>query len=644
VLKNALNAILIAAVVGAVLCCADLLRLRLLGLSMGAAPSLVVCLEYSAAVVLTTGIPVCALLLVGHRFQRQWMAPFSILLEQLWFAAGLVVAWWLGSAKQWLSSIDPTSAATFFRRPQDALITLGCAVGGFLIGAAITARLRRQISWTLPSRRLVQSLALLLLLSGLIGWSGLPSRSSIQGPRPNVVLVVLDTVRADEFLRGIDDPKVGARLKPLLAQGTLYTNATATSTWTLPTHASIFTGLMPRSHGARLADGYLEEGIPTLAELLRKEDYRTACITNNPWISAERGLVRGFEQVWDPGSWVKERPTLRTLLAHLRHQLAARARTGSPVGDKNARYSIELAREWIDTGDAHQPFFLFINLMNAHLPYLPPSTYSDRFFDPGEPDPEMFGHLSGVLDPSLNKTNRLRADGLRRLYRASIACLDDVVSELASALEERALLDDTMFIVVSDHGEHIGEHRQLGHGGAPWRTTTWIPLWIRYPRVAEGDGTGRMPERDGRPVSQVDLLPTVLDVVSVHPGGIDPGSLQGSSLREDSSREFVFSEFSRDPSDKVAMENRDRDGACVVEGDGSRRLLWTSKDGFRLFQAVEEGDLERDVTEEQPELFAQLKSRLENWMQSTMVRSPKVREWSEQEKRNLEAIGYVEER
>ena len=448
---------------------------------------------------------------------------------------------------------------------------------------------------------------------------------------PNVVLVVLDTVRADEFYRALGDEAMAPRLAELAAEGTVFSNLHATATWTLPTHGSMFTGLAPRSHGARRPDYFLGEDRVTLAQLLGSSGYATACISNNPWVIEERGILRGFESIWNPSSASPAMgPWLRRVA--IRYQWLARDQgDGNPRGDdKNSHRSIELARTWIDRRGA-EPFFLFLNLMNAHLPYLPPAPYPQTFAPDLVGDPRRLGHNGGPLDPELDPD---RAHGLRQLYRASIAYMDEVVGELVDHLRAQGVLDETVFIVTSDHGEDLGEHRVLGHNGPPWRTTTWVPMILRFPpRIEVG-------ARNVRLASQVDLLPTLLELLGLEElEGDLPYALHGQSLLDDGPvRDWVVSECVRTTAREDGWPEGSTQAAALVCDDV--RLLWVEGVGFQLLADDGQGG-ERVLTD--AGAIEALSAALEAWRNDTPTLTPRgATPFSEDERASLRALGYLD--
>jgi arylsulfatase A-like enzyme len=303
-------------------------------------------------------------------------------------------------------------------------------------------------------------------------------------PRPDVLLVVLDTVRADHLsVYGYERPTSPA-LEALARDGVVYRNAFAAGTWTPPSHASLFTGLLPSSHrvGHASASGGVGEGIhaldpsvPTLAEGLRAVGYRTAAfVGNHGYLHPVFGLGRGFERY----RW-RNLDTAGRLAA-----------TVVPWLERRRGRSV----------------FLFLNLIDAHEPYAPPPPY-DRLF-PGRLERPVPEHPQDVL----TVTGRLpAADEMAHYvsqYDGEIRYVDDRLAEVFAVLRRQGRYDNALIIVTADHGELLGEHGRWGHGGDPIHPLVHVPLVVKYP------GSRRVGV-DERPVGLADVPATVLAVLGL---------------------------------------------------------------------------------------------------------------------------------
>jgi arylsulfatase A-like enzyme len=362
---------------------------------------------------------------------------------------------------------------------------------------------------TTPRAR-VAFVVLLLALLGGGGWFALrPERAR----RPDIVLVVWDTCRADR-LSAYGYPKdTSPWLKSFAADAVLFREAYTPSPWTPPAHGSLFTGLIPRNHGLLQGLGdRIAPGIPTLAETLRKAGYETVCFTANGFISGVTGLDAGFDRV----------------VPMYEAARVARANTVVDAVDAWLRERRDARR------GVRKPLFLFVNFMDLHLPRTPPPELALAMAGLAGPTPEL-GHAL-MLDPAeavahVIGVNRIDEGTLRALgpvYDASAKFLDECTGRLAASLEADGILPDAFFAVVGDHGEHLGEHGKVSHEMSLYDPVLRIPMVVRWPGRLDG---GR---QESAQVRLQDLHPTILEAagVPVPPGtGKDALPLTASPLQ-----------------------------------------------------------------------------------------------------------------
>jgi arylsulfatase A-like enzyme len=291
-------------------------------------------------------------------------------------------------------------------------------------------------------------------------------------PRPNVLLVVLDTARAD----ALEPYGAPAGSTPAIAQlaqrGQAHEAVHAASNWTVPSHAAMFTGLLPRRLGLTQVAGGRPQGARAaleahrerlLAEVLRRRGYRTGAISTNLWLTEETGFHLGFDR------FATISPNRQTGMAE-------------PGARSRARWALEGVRARVDDGAADagrtlrgwieepsdQPFFWFVNLVECHSPYLPPRPYND--LSPlqrlrAAEDARRCLTLDGIWRTCAGRLG-FEAEALarmRRLYAAAVRYMDDWLAAALEALDRAGLLDDTLVIVTSDHGENFGEGGLVGH-------------------------------------------------------------------------------------------------------------------------------------------------------------------------------------
>ncbi len=327
----------------------------------------------------------------------------------------------------------------------------------------------------------------------------------------NVVLLVVDSLRARSLARA------GGPRTPFLdglARGTMqFRRAYASECWTLPSHMSMFTGLLPSAHGAHFQSMAYAGSAPTIAELLARAGWRTEVITRNSLFDgtipgATRGFARNTRVLTDltgiatPYAFVLAlaRPRVRRLIERSgffgslqkrnREFLTTLARMGLPAD----RRALDVALERMATHRRRgERYFLFLNLYDVHAPYSPSaasplrSLASPRGWLENASLPLFLPRVSShaYLRPGF----RMSAYGRRMLrgrYHSAIELMDSKLAEFYRSAERAGLLDDTLLVLTSDHGEAFGDHDLYFHDASVYDTHLHVPLWIRHPDVAPG--------------------------------------------------------------------------------------------------------------------------------------------------------------
>jgi arylsulfatase A-like enzyme len=375
----------------------------------------------------------------------------------------------------------------------------------------------------------------------------------------NVVLIILDTVRAASLsLYGYPRPTT-PQLERLARSGIVFENAFSPSPWTLPSHASMFTGRYPHELAANWQTP-LDDAHPTLAEVLAGRGYVTAGFVANPFYTTyEHGLDRGFVHYEDYRVSIGQ--TLNS------GSLSALVFAGRPgfsqnlfrrilsnydyLGRKNADIVTRDFLGWLDrTDDAgERPFFAFLNYMDSHMPFEPPAEWAERF-DVRPPRP-LLARITG--DQSTWTEEEREAGGYdANRYDATIAFTDAQLGVLFEDLERRGVLDETVVIVAADHGEHLGEHDLYGHANSLYPQLLHVPLIVWEP--------GATPARLAEFVTLRSLPATILDLVGVPAESGIPGESLASLWRE-----------GRTPADPLLASVRQgldvSDHAANAEGD-----------------------------------------------------------------------------
>jgi arylsulfatase A-like enzyme len=329
-------------------------------------------------------------------------------------------------------------------------------------------------------------LVLALLCLCLPGACGRGGRA---GARPSLVLVVLDTVRRDATgLAGPEGDTSTPHLDALAGRGTRFVNAWSVAPWTLPSHASLFTGLLPSEHGSTSRTPRLAPGLSTLAERLSACGYETAAFYSNPWLSdAATGLLRGFE-------------------TRVEAPVGSVSRMRSESGDQGGAETLANVRHWLEQRGSERPFFLFVNLLEAHLPYDPPADVRERWLADLPPDIQRTIPWSHAVNAGARVPDADEWETTRRLYRADVRWADRLLGRLVDLLTERGQIEDSVLVVTSDHGENLGRHGLAEHQFSVHETLLAVPLVIVAPASICPPGT-----RD-EPVLLTDLHATLAGI------------------------------------------------------------------------------------------------------------------------------------
>lgn len=317
---------------------------------------------------------------------------------------------------------------------------------------------------------------------------------------PNVVLIVIDSLRPDHLgCYGYQRP-TSPRIDRLAGEGALFECVVSSSGWTLPAHATLFTGLCDSVHGCTDTDRRLHEKHYTLAERLRDTGYATAGFFSGPYLHPVFGLNQGFETYVDCTSY-----------AELSDRTAAESGTveGEAIWDAMHRdvtnpTVVARVRQWLHD-NRRRPFFLFVHMWDVHFDFLPPPPY-DTLFDPG-----YAGPITGagfLVDDRINKDMPRRdLDHLIALYDGEIAWTDAHLGQLLDELAALGLLENSLLVVTADHGTAFFEHQLKGHRNSLYDEVIRIPLLVRWPpRIPPG-------LRIRQQVRMIDLLPTIVDLI-----------------------------------------------------------------------------------------------------------------------------------
>ncbi len=466
--------------------------------------------------------------------------------------------------------------------------------------------------------------------------------------RPNVILITLDTVRADHLSLYGYARDTSPNLQQFARNATLYTRAIAASDMTLASHASIFTGLYPSQHGAHWELGRGKDGVAigpefglrlsansrTLASILASKGYRTMGIAANvPYLQHAFHLDQGFQYFSLPvPRTFPDQSCSFCLRADLAHALVRfYALKPSDLLYVRAEEVNHEAFRLLDQAKAkRRPFLLFLNYMDAHQPYFPPAPYDVKY--PGKDItmtaerywPIEFEALSGAR--TYTDQDRKRDESQ---YDGAIAYIDAKLGELFAKMQQLGLYDNSIIVLTSDHGQSFGEKGLVGHGSSVYQEQVHVPLIIKY----LGETHAKVQDRL---VSQIDLLPTILESL-----GYETDSLPGNSLLAPKRPQgAAFSESF--PCDLlVSLNNRFRriERATFM---GDFKLITATNGIHQFYDLGTDPHEEHNVYAERLPAASALEASLHHWALTTPVARPQPAVLDRRAIESLKSLGYLQ--
>ncbi len=457
-----------------------------------------------------------------------------------------------------------------------------------------------------------------------------PAATRSAGQRPNVVFILVDTLRADRLGCYGDQRRLAPLFDEVAAEGVLFERVIAQSPWTLPSVASYFCGLYPTVHkvtsyeaalrSARSAGSvrYFSDQFTTLAEILRDHGYQTAGFSANPFVTAKFGFAQGFE--------------------HFDSSFASNDTRGDVVN--------QAALRWLEQRDPQRPFFLYLHYMDVHDPYKADAKYVEpliaaveqragkRKLTQAERKRHVRYFAKSARAYQTNPRHRALfayADYWVARYDSGVGQINEFLDVLRRRLQGMGLWDDAFVILVSDHGEALGEHHIWAHGLSAHQDQLHVPLILRWP--------GHLPA--GRRIAQTvrlfDLMPTLLEEIGLPV----PGGLQARSLAP-----LIRGEGGQWPPALAEAVKEAPQNKVIVQGPW-KLLAWLDRNRFELYNLDDDPHEQTNLADHYPDRVAQLRALLDAQLAENqrLGRGIKAtsREISAQERRRFQALGYLEE-
>ncbi|NIM06863.1 MAG: sulfatase-like hydrolase/transferase [Armatimonadetes bacterium] len=435
--------------------------------------------------------------------------------------------------------------------------------------------------------------------AGLVLWGNPilePSQTQSVKERPNIIVILIDALRPDHLgVYGYEQP-TSPNLDELARESIVFENAFAQAQSTYVSVASLFTSLFPLEAKDE-ETGYhnLKQEVTTLAERLEDEGYVNSAFSTNYFIHWDYGFDRGFE----------------TFRCH--HELPAKPLTQNVL-------------RWLED-NPRRPFFVYLHFMDTHSPYTPPGEFRSRFLpaDYHPTTPILFSGNAGLVKQKMEEGHEFNSqdrDYLKGLYDGEIASVDWNIGHMIERLRKMGLYDNTVIVVLADHGEEFWEHGSLEHGKQLYEELIRVPLIFKLPKSA-----GRAGERVSAAVQLVDVCPTLLELAGLP----SPTGLRGESLLDVDPNEnrWQYAEIPR---------------MRALRGEGWKLIDKLPPAEDELYNLREDPAERRNLITEHPQIAAKMRSEMDRLVQT---RGPALSAAQEREQidpktmERLRALGYI---
>jgi len=435
----------------------------------------------------------------------------------------------------------------------------------------------------------------------------------VEGKRPkNFILISMDTVRADHLSCYGYERRTTPRLDAYAERGALFLNCTSPSAWTIPSHMSIITGVEPPAHRCIYYQdvGRINEKFETMPKIFRRHGFRTGAFTGGGFMSQRYGMFEGFEKFSSRGT-------------HFANNLPDVWR-------------------WIDeVGEA--PMFLFLHGFDAHKPYMPPTMYRTRF---GEPYSGTYP-IAGFCKPGAPKPDPIELKHVVAQYDGEIAAIDDVIGDFLDELDKRGVLDETLVVITTDHGDEFFERGNCDHIHSLYDElvrAAWIMIGPSVPPVEVRDHVGT-----------IDILPTVLELFEIDVDAKLQGTSRVSALTHHGeprdSRVFSFTGRGSEPFHLSSVRTQRwklitdlpagrRNRNCAVCMNGGHDEI-----EMRLYDLQADPGEQHDLSDQYPEFTYELLGRIQDRIAESRelgLETVDPPAESQEDIERLRSLGYIE--
>jgi len=436
--------------------------------------------------------------------------------------------------------------------------------------------------------------------------------------KTNIILIIMDTQRADNLSCYGYSKKTTPNIDRIASEGAIFLNNIIPGVWTLPSHSSLFTGRYVSGHGADANCEYLIVEFPTMAEILRENDYHTVGFSNNGWVSRRTGVARGFEEYYMVSRNIASKKVVEWFYVEEESFSGEEA-------DRGSLKTVIAAKSWLKKKwDHNRPFFMFINFIEPHGPYWPPEPFRSRFLpsDIDESELKSLPKLRSVMEcvdirVGALKLSKREWELEKALYDGCTATVDDRIGMLYNFLKEEGLIDETVFIITSDHGDVQGEHDpHVEHHLCVYEELVKVPLIVRYPEIVPKNVRIKW-------LSQtVDILPTLLDIAGIkdqrywktlHGYSLLPTLLENRLVRDFALIEYhtsiqqLYHMWRRHPEYDIRRLSYWIKALRTLK----YKYIWYSNGRDELYDLENDPGETKNIAEENPDILKNLKKKLE---------------------------------
>jgi choline-sulfatase len=434
--------------------------------------------------------------------------------------------------------------------------------------------------------------------------------------RPNILLVMFDTLRRDHCTPYGYTYATTPTLQRIAARGVTFTSAYAPTSTTGPSTVSLFTSRYPLAHRYLKNGLTLGDGAVTLAELLQEAGYQTHAVVSSLVLAQRLGVLQGFDTVSD--RWPAEHSSWE--------RKPKQPEPSRFLSDRRAEYSVDEMLSWLrESRDPQRPFFAFLHLMDPH--------------EPLDPSPTHLRRIQG------DRRNLPRQQLLELRYDADVAYADEELGRLLDGLAAATRDEELAVFVVADHGQGLNDHGWIGHGLQLYEESVQIPFVAMYPgKIAPGTTV------EG-PVEILDVPPTILDYAGVD---VAPGSLHGTNLRDAIEGAEVLRADRPVFLQRRQFESKVGPGGRTLSGEkfgvvwqGYKYIEAPGEGTFELYDLTTDPGEEHNLFEQRPAKAREMAATLATWRTRFAGRPPpdgaaRVRPVTKSDAEALRALGYIE--